>query len=275
MVILPFFMSGYVMSFLRENINKHSAIMIVGIVSYQMYLIISAVVNVRPIWDYNADYNDYECRTEFLDGVEIYVPVFGDQAGYYKFPSTPALGLIQMRGDSINDGFKIKDEFKGQLIVGRNIAKFNIFETKFQDRDNEVRIERDIIKYLELINDSRYTIFMSVKDDGANVLTEDAKSEMLKLGLETDLTGKFRSSYYAVISNGEIIEDVGNIKLETKGTVLNTDVAYSVTSAGHDCGNISSIIVNGKEYSINSAGLNIVVYNNETNQVIDTVCFDT
>lgn len=56
---------------------------------------------------------------------------------------------------------------------------------------------------------------------------------------------------------------------------MDADISYSVVSAGYDCGCVSSIIIDGKEYSINSRGINIVIYNNETNQVVDTVCFDT
>ncbi len=60
-----------------------------------------------------------------------------------------------------------------------------------------------------------------------------------------------------------------------QGNHSGTDAEYTIVSAGFECGDYSSIIIDGVEYSRNNRGLNIVVYNNETGQVIDTVCFDT
>ena len=36
-----------------------------------------------------------------------------------------------------------------------------------------------------------------------------------------------------------------------------------------------SILINGKEYAVNSRGLNIVVYDNINKCVVDSICFDT
>jgi len=48
-----------------------------------------------------------------------------------------------------------------------------------------------------------------------------------------------------------------------------------ITSIGNGGGNISSIKINGSEYSPNDRGLNFVVYNNDTKKIVDAVCFDT
>lgn len=278
-IILPLFLLGYGMHFLKGDINKFAVIVVIGIASYQLHPIVSTAANIQSPLQYNADYNTFACEVMPLNGIDIYYPVTGDQVGYGNFPSTPyieRLEFIQMRGDSIKSGFRIKEEFKNEFIsTYGTIAKINMFEIEYQDKDNIVRTESDIINYLSDINDARYTMFISVKDDASNALTEEIVSAMCKLGLNMDLTGKFRSSYYAVISNGRVIEDMGAVKLEASGIIDNNGLTYSIVSAGYDCGNVSSIIINGKEYSRNSRGLNIVVYNNETSQIIDSVCFDT
>lgn len=278
-IILPLFLLGYVMSHFKKNFNKYAILVFVGVASYQLHPIVSSAANIQPHIKYNAYYNTFECETMSFDDIEIYYPVEGDRAGYNSFPSTPyirRLELIEMRGPSLKDGFKIKEEFKDQFITTYGkIAKINMFETKYSDRDNKVRTEGNITDYLSYINDSCYSVFISVKDDAANALTEEIVEEMQKLGLNIDLSGKYRNSYYAIISDKEIIEDIGDVKLEKNGVIEDIGLTYSIVSAGYDCGDVSSIIINGNEYSQNSRGLNIVVYNNETNQIIDSVCFDT
>lgn len=278
LIILPLFMLGCMFSLIKKS-SKIVIIAVAGVTLYHIRPLITADNSMSPVLKYNADYCILESDKLFLDGIEVYCPVGGDQAGYYNFPSTPyrrRLELIQLRGDSIQDGFRMKEEYKDELVTTYGkFARFNMFEMQFQDKDNEIRRRRKMVNYLEEINDPRYIIFMSVKEEGTNALTKEIKAGLEKLRLKTDLTGQFGRSYYAVISGDEIIEEISDIKLEAGGTVMDADISYSVVSAGYDCGCVSSIIIDGKEYSINSRGINIVIYNNETNQVVDTVCFDT
>ena len=83
-----------------------------------------------------------------------------------------------------------------------------------------------------------------------------------------------RSSFYAVISPGSVVEEIGSqTVLSHEGMV--GDVPYTISSAGYQVGNTSSIVIDGVEYSKNRRGLNIVVYDNSLKQVTDAVCFDT
>ena len=114
------------------------------------------------------------------------------------------------------------------------------------------------------------TFFIAAKDDATTSLTGTICEDLRALGLETDLRGKYRCSYYAVVSKGETREEVGNSMLEHSGQVDGVD--YTIKSAGHDCGNTCAIVINGIDYSLNSRGLNIVVYSGDE---IESVCFDT
>ena len=65
------------------------------------------------------DYGEYSVCEVLWNEVEVYLPVSGDQVSYHKFPSTPyslRLDLIELRGENLEDGFKIKDEFEGRKI---------------------------------------------------------------------------------------------------------------------------------------------------------------
>ncbi len=66
-------------------------------------------------------YAVYDCESwQLEDGTTIYVPTSGDQAGYYDFPSTPyiqRLALIESRGSSLKDGFRMKEEYRDAFVT--------------------------------------------------------------------------------------------------------------------------------------------------------------
>lgn len=133
----------------------------------------------------------------------------------------------------------------------------------------------DLEEYLEMINQEQYTVFLSVKKDASAGLTEKAVENMKKLGLGADLS-TFRGCSYLAVKDGTVIhEEVSaDSSLSWSGSV-NTWTRYKVTSAGNNFGNSSSVILDDAEYSVNRAGLNIVVYDNHRNIVVDSVCFGT
>lgn len=58
---------------------------------------------------------------ELADGINIWYPVEGDQGSYDVFPCVPYKGMIEkieMRGDSMRDGFRIKEEYADMHING-------------------------------------------------------------------------------------------------------------------------------------------------------------
>lgn len=136
--------------------------------------------------------------------------------------------------------------------------------------------EESFVKYLEGINQDKYTIFMAVKDEGTKALNEDCMRALRGLGLHENLIGELGTSYIAVI-DGEVICEEKSLtdKLTTGGYNRDGSITYSVSSAGVDAGNASSIVLNGIEYAPNTRGFNIVVYNNETKTVVDARAFDT
>lgn len=136
----------------------------------------------------------------------------------------------------------------------------------------------DINTYLDCLNlmKDHYSVFIAVNNDVADYLNDDVISKFNSLGLSFDLQGKHGVSYIAVISPENIYEYIDSIPLEAKGTVRKGIVKYRITSAGSACEHPScSIQIDGNEYAQGGKGLNIVVYDNLTKRVIDTVSFDT
>ncbi len=59
---------------------------------------------------YQEDYVDGDATTYQIGETTIYVPINQGQIGYYKFPSSPVVQDIELRGNSIRDGFRQKGE---------------------------------------------------------------------------------------------------------------------------------------------------------------------
>lgn len=129
-------------------------------------------------------------------------------------------------------------------------------------------------EYLPRLVNENYISFISVKDEASLAFNDSMVDAMKNIGLTEELMGKYRYSYGAVIDSGQIVyEHLDNKLIDVSGEFLEGN--YSLKSAGLNCGNLSSIRINGQEYSLNMRGINIVVYDKMTKQVIDSVNFDT
>ena len=137
-----------------------------------------------------------------------------------------------------------------------------------------LKYERDLNNYLELLQDTRYSIFITIKDEGASALNENSMDLLRVLGVKTDLSGQVGKSFYAVIDNGTVIEELSENSVEHTGTIRDNLVKYYIKSAGVKGGNKCSIKIDGTEYSENARGINIVVYDNDLKRVIDNCSFD-
>lgn len=177
------------------------------------------------------------------------------------------------------EGAKIRTE---QLIADiqrwrEKGTDMNMGEDAYTDILSDVSLAHitDIHEYLEMLDrgKERYAVFISVKEDAGAVLDEDAMEALRALGLEASLRGREQAGYLAVILRGEVAaEQAGDQFLEASG-ILDPDgrgIAYQITSGE----NVSSIRLNGREYSRNQNGLNIVVYSVETGRVLDEAVFE-
>ncbi len=60
----------------------------------------------QPYYIVQTDYVDGEAKTKVVDGTVFYVPTESGQIGYNKFPSSMFLKPVELRGESIEDGFR-------------------------------------------------------------------------------------------------------------------------------------------------------------------------
>ncbi len=137
----------------------------------------------------------------------------------------------------------------------------------------------DCVSFLKKYNDK--TIFISVKDEASQNLSQAIKDYFKKLGSQVEKL-EFRGSWVAIIKNEKIIfEKINNsnnaeITLNQNnylnGILISKDIF--VHSSGYDYGNESIIKINDVDYSRKLRGINVVVTDADLN-VIDLINFDT
>lgn len=154
--------------------------------------------------------------------------------------------------------------------------------------DGKVRITESIstIEYLKYTDVDEYldylagkdniAVLMAVKSTGLDTLADTTKEKLKALGLTSVDSFGGNVGYAAVIDSGSIAYE--QMQTDAFGEAINGATGtlsdgseYSITSAGEYSGNAGSIYINGTDYSLNRKGLNIVVYDLEKGEVVDTV----
>ena len=142
--------------------------------------------------------------------------------------------------------------------------------------NTQLRETTDLHEYISLITGDNYSIFISANGSAFSGMNDTIRNDLEKLGVRTNLEKDSQNSFYAVVTPDGVKEQINSVKtISTGGNIHNNQVPYSISSAGPDTEDKSSIKIDGKEYSKSMRGLNIVVYDNDIMRVVDSVNFDT
>ncbi len=76
----------------------------------KVYSLASFIVSYadKPYYVRQQDYGSYSLLSYEIDGVTLYYPESGDRVGYEYFPAIPRAVDVELRGDGIEDGFRMK-----------------------------------------------------------------------------------------------------------------------------------------------------------------------
>ena len=132
----------------------------------------------------------------------------------------------------------------------------------------------DFADYLTLLNDESYTVFFSVYEDAGEPMDDRTLDNWKALGLTVDLSGMYERSYTAVLSGNVLHEACGTDFLSQTMMFSGKRASVTIESAGRSSGSWSSVRIDGQEYSLSLPGINIVVYDNVTQKVLDRVNYD-
>lgn len=145
----------------------------------------------------------------------------------------------------------------------------------------EIREITQIGEYIAELNNIKENklIIFTVKDTSGFCFENIAVENMKKLGLNTDLRMKHGHSYAAIINKGNVIFErlsqsdesiiLENKKLENEGVTIN------VMSSVFRRENMSVMMIDNIDYSLNGRGLNIVIYDYDKRKIEDSIVFDT
>lgn len=134
-------------------------------------------------------------------------------------------------------------------------------------------------QYLQSISGDRYSILLAIADEASKNLTDENIENLRKLGFVKTPANDYRASYIGVVDRGTLLLEEKTPAESTEACQASGKLAdgssFTIYSAGYLAGNQACIIINGVNYSISKRGINIVVYDNQTHKVIDSVVFDT
>ncbi len=119
--------------------------------------------------------------------------------------------------------------------------------------------------------DPNKVVMISVKDEASTKFTDEVRACLRGYGLMQLSELGIRDSYIGIIDGGVVMTELRGIG----EAVSYADDVCMIESAGHDAGDVSSIIVNDIEYSPNMRGLNVVVYDKQLGEVSCSTMFDT
>lgn len=165
------------------------------------------------------------------------------------------------------------------------INRYRLMDNNYKINIGSIDIHgQSLSEFLRNVSDGQI-IIISVMDDATNALNEMSLISLAELGLESDLSGKIRWSYIGIAAKGidgfmplECLQNTQTEVFLPSGSLIGTlaiPFNLNVISAGYETGNTSSIKINDQEYSQSKRGMNIVVYDINKNEVVNSVNFDT
>lgn len=142
--------------------------------------------------------------------------------------------------------------------------------------DRKIMEETNLIQYFNMLDDNGYTIIISARNDTSKYFTDEVKQAFAGLGLQADVADTSYQSYLAIVSNQTVVfeQQKSGEGISFCDYVGKLNVVAS-SYADKSIGNNASIIIDGEEYSLQENGFNVVVYDNETEQIISRRTFNT
>lgn len=213
--------------------------------------------------------NDSGCKIYFDSTNSQEYAEFLANKGIYGFYTTAFEKSKEMEE-------RINKKRENYIFLRKNGIDIN--EMVKTDETYDEKVKQNYLTFLSYLDDlksKRYVICISVKDEAFPLLTDEVRNKLSTLGLDGTAINDYKMSYGAVIDEGRVQKEIVSKESIELDYETEQGVGIHVGSAHFEKGNYSSIVIDGVEYSKNSRGLNIVVYDKMKRNVVDSICFDT
>ena len=110
MLLIPATLLGEMINWIKWS--KVPKVMIGIVVMTLLVPMFIYVTDIKKYYIVPAEYKTFEVNECQIDGITFYYPAENDWTGYYNFPGITyvnRVSLIELRGDSLEDGFRMKD----------------------------------------------------------------------------------------------------------------------------------------------------------------------
>ncbi|MCD8007840.1 MAG: hypothetical protein LUF68_02715, partial [Clostridiales bacterium] len=135
----------------------------------------------------------------------------------------------------------------------------------------------DPVEWLTLLKQhTSCDIFLSTCGDVAGLVDDETAALLADLGLETDLNALPEGNGFVawLTNDGTSVEEKTDSKYVSISGTMDNGVSYQVVSRNQKNNKQSKQFIGGEDQSVNTQGLNITVYDQEQDLVIETVCID-
>lgn len=151
-------------------------------------------------------------------------------------------------------------------------TEFMLSTENKQDKNKNLRSEENFLNYMYRLKEGEnFTAIISARGDVTGGFNDGALSAVKELGLEKLLTAGVNERYIAIIEGGKVVrEEVSKDRIDT-GVIDVLGYQTQIVSAADE----SVIRMGSKNYSLNERGMNIVVLDNTTRNIVDKVRFKT
>ena len=130
-----------------------------------------------------------------------------------------------------------------------------------------------IADYISLQLDNEHVVILSVRDCGSYFMYEEIQSGLYSFGLRESLIGARHKSYLAVFDGFDVVfEELSDARIDH--TMEINYFLFELSSAGSFVGDLSKVEIDFEEYSLSRRGINVVVFNKVTGELVDSASFN-
>ena len=198
---------------------------------------------------------------------KIGVPYICDPADYV-FPSTLMFDSIyhcNSRGEAVRTKLLIRDLYNAGVVQPTGAVDCTL------DKNDALLFESDPASYLNKVENSRYTLLLSTRS--STVLNHELCTALQARGLTPDAIQN-SLSYCAIVTPDSVQEEFGTPVSQAAGILPGSNVPYYIESIASDVENKSSLQINDEEYSWNEDGLNLLLWDNDEQTIVDVFSVD-
>ena len=190
----------------------------------------------------------------------------GNHLNYYGAQKT-----TKAIGKYLNSHFDLPDHRDKHLWSESEALKYSVIVT-----ENLMISENSFLNYLKMVNESfgkddDYLIIITSRSNVLNEMPEDVHNYLLSMGDDLVYSGDNAVDPNAfIVRNGNVLYKKQD-KKDIRELVPVERHTISIVNLGDKTGDCCDINIDGKEMGKNSAGLNIIIYNVKTGELIDSI----